>query len=225
MHKHETEDGSRTLEVVERINVQEIEQVGQMNGTFFGGGNLSLAAGCVSNNSSSMLKSKRKSVIANEPLRPRMNGFHPDAADNFELDGADNAFFLRTAVDGDNSGYHFCFKTIAGAEMDAQGWITEVTRLQKIAQHRKEHWNRLKRMQKVGRALMQASPMQLIMNLVIIASFITIVIETQLQPDDGSSVARTLASLDWAYLVVFTIELGLNLFSYWWSRFWKDGTD
>ena len=65
-----------------------------------------------------------------------------------------------------------------------------------ILMHLCTHRNRLERMQKLGWDCMLSGSIQIAMALAIVASFMTIIVEAQMQSPPGSDAARVFAFLD-----------------------------
>ena len=69
---------------------------------------------------------------------------------------------------------------------------------------------------------MQSWPVQLFLSMTILASFLTIVVETQMQAGPDDDAFAVFVFLDHMFLTIFTLELLANMFSNWWKGFFED---
>jgi voltage-gated sodium channel len=57
--------------------------------------------------------------------------------------------------------------------------------------------------------------------LVIFATYIIAMLDSQMQPEEGSHAANTFRILEIVFTIVFGIELAINMFAHWWTPFWE----
>ena len=81
----------------------------------------------------------------------------------------------------------------------------------------------LSRERRLARVFYNSMPAQVVVGLCILASFITCIVDSQMLPKEGSSLAQTIRSLEILFTIIFTVELLVNLFGNFIRPFLADG--
>jgi len=231
-HKKEREDDSgEDEEMVDSIPLHEVEHAEIVGANFFkdlkkdkkSGGNLDnkQSQGTINLTQRSPIRSSSAHEELLMHTNGLVNGFSKEATWNFSLQNGQHAFCVRTVPNGFNGGSVFIFK--CASERENESWIRKIGDHSRAAH--KEHLlrHRVSLVQHAGRKFMQSGPVQMFLSTAILASFVTIIVETQLQPAKEDTASAVFMILDTVYLVLFTIELAMNMFCYWFKPFWQDG--
>eukprot|EP00960_Hanusia_phi_P060583 764549-Hanusia_phi.AAC.3 len=132
-------------------------------------------------------------------------------------------FVITTVAGGHNSGRSTVF--LASGPEESERWIAAIQQGIKtcLKMKTRESESRFQRLQRRTRRIFSSLPLQIFFSLVILASFITAIISAESQPDPSSSTGMFLKGLEVTYLVIFAVELSMNLLSNWFWPFVKDG--
>jgi hypothetical protein len=131
-------------------------------------------------------------------------------------------FIIHPIEDGHNSGR----ATVLRAEtLDARDkWMTCIEQAQNRALERQNAAeDPIRRWQRQARNFYGSSTTQVLIGLVIMASYIASILNSQFLPTPGSAEDSFFKHLEIAFTVIFALELGLNAFGYWMWAFLSDG--
>ena len=81
----------------------------------------------------------------------------------------------------------------------------------------------LSRERRLARVFYNSVPAQAVVGLCILASFITCIVDSQMLPKEGSSLAQTIRALEILFTIIFAVELLVNLFGNFVRPFFADG--
>jgi len=148
-------------------------------------------------------------------------GFSAAARTNYLAEEDTRAFVFNTIADGHNNGRTFVFRANSETSLDRWlGKMQECSTSEIDLYNRKHYWEQL---QLRARALMQSTPVQVIVGLFIFASWIVTVAESQVRPQDETTISSVFETIDLSFTCVFTIELLANIVCYWFVPFLQDG--
>ncbi len=230
--KKERADGGHDEEIVDSIPLHEVTAAEVVGGNFFADPMDTRDQNRNSGQGTSRRALRRATVIGSDKSSSHgglgyansssvVNGFSPEAALNFTLPLGQHSFCIRTVPNGFNSGRVFVFRS--ASERENESWIQAIGDGSRAASAEHMLRHRVSLVQEAGQDFMQSGPVQLFLSSAILASFVTIIVETQLQPVEGEAAFAYFAIIDTVYLIVFTLELAMNMFCYWWRPFWADG--
>ncbi|EKX41331.1 hypothetical protein GUITHDRAFT_112542 [Guillardia theta CCMP2712] len=138
-------------------------------------------------------------------------------------DGESGIFVIITAPGGHNSGRSTVF--LASSLEESMRWITAIQQGTKtyVRMKTRQSETRFQRVQRKTKEVFSSLPLQIFFSLVILASFITAIISAETKVDPNSPTGKFFNGLETTYLVIFTVELCMNLLSNWFWPFVKDG--
>ena len=157
--------------------------------------------------------------------RLQSNGsFAPnDDDDEAKIDPA-RVFVIHTIEDGYNSGKSTVL--LCESKESKKEWVTTLqvaakTALKIFEGIHEMTW--LQRKQRVARKFYHSDKAQYCVGVVIMASYFTALLSSQLLPERGSSTARHLRLTEIVFTAMFTVELLFNLFGSWLRPFLTEG--
>ena len=146
-----------------------------------------------------------------------------DDDDEAKIDPA-RVFVIHTIEDGYNSGKSTVL--LCESKESKKEWVTTLqvaakTALKIFEGIHEMTW--LQRKQRVARKFYHSDKAQYCVGVVIMASYFTALLSSQLLPERGSSTARHLRLTEIVFTAMFTVELLFNLFGSWLRPFLTEG--
>ena len=130
----------------------------------------------------------------------------------------ERAFTIITSEEGSKEGRKYTFK--AESEQEKQDWVEAI--LQGRAAYVPLTYTMLQRAQLTTKSFYQSNSFQFAAALCILVNFVCNAVEAELNPVDGTRTANILEQFDYAFVIIFTVELGINAFGHFFREFIND---
>jgi voltage-gated sodium channel len=123
-------------------------------------------------------------------------------------------FTILTREDGSKEGRKYYFK--AENEREMQDWIKRI--LEKRDTYTPVTYTQLQKAQMMVKSFYQSNVFQFGAAFAILINFLCNAVEAELNPEDGTAASDVLEKFDYAFVMIFTVELAINLFA---TFFWE----
>lgn len=153
-------------------------------------------------------------VISDGPLEERSS--QGSASD--PVTGHDHDFTIFTKEDGQKEGRKYHFRAETAEEM--RDWIAAI--LECKSSFSPVTHTPLQRVQKQVQQFYASNGFQILAAIAIMVNFICNAVEAELNPEDGTREADVLETFDYVFVVLFTVELAINIFGNWFFDFVSD---